>query len=68
MRKERIFVTQKIDKASGQILRTVYPTYEVYKQEIKHINSSEVESHESKNDLQHNNEIISYLGDIKLIN
>lgn len=66
LRKERIFITQKVDKSSGQILRTVYPTLEAYQQELDQLRSSSADSPVSRTNLQHNNEIISYLGDVKL--
>lgn len=63
MRKERIFITQKVNKQTGMVLKTVYPTYEVYQQEMEHRNTSDHDSSQSKHNLQHNNEIITYIGD-----
>jgi hypothetical protein len=64
LRKERVFIIQKLDKESGLVLKTVYPNIEVYQQEMEHMNSSEHES--SQNQILHNNEKVSIIGDIPL--
>lgn len=66
LRKERIFVIQKMDKKTGLVLKTMYPTYEVYQQDIEHMNSSEPDSQQSKLNIVHNNEILTYIKDVPL--
>lgn len=48
LRRERIFITQKYDKRTGALLKTVYPTIEAYQLEAQLNNSSENESSQSK--------------------
>lgn len=66
LRKERIFVTQKINKETGMVLKTVYPTYEAYQQEMELINTSDRDSQQSRRHLQHNNEVMTYIGDVPM--
>lgn len=47
LRKERMFITQKIDKATGIILKTVYPNREAYQHHLEHLNTSDRDSHNS---------------------
>ncbi|CAI2383956.1 unnamed protein product [Moneuplotes crassus] len=66
LRKERMFVTQKIDKTSGAILKTVYPNIEALNYDVEHLNTSDNDSHKSCFNLKHNNEVMTYIGDIPL--
>lgn len=61
-----MFITQKIDKATGIILKTVYPNLEAYQHHLEHLNTSDRDSHNSWSQIQHNNELITYIGDIDL--
>lgn len=47
LRKERMFVTQKVDKTSGTIIKTVYPNIEALNYDMEHLNTSDNDSHKS---------------------
>lgn len=58
LRKQRIFITQKYDKKSGVLLKTVYPTLEAYQNEFQAAETSKNSSETSKLNIEHNNEVI----------
>ncbi|CAI2384846.1 unnamed protein product [Moneuplotes crassus] len=66
LRKERMFVTQKVDKSSGTILKTVYPNIEALNNDMEHWNTSDNDSHKSCYNLKHNNEVITYIGEVPI--
>ena len=66
MRKERIFITQKIDKKTGMVLKTIYPTYESFINELEHKNTSENESQISKTLMKDAKEIITFIPDFPM--
>lgn len=66
MRKERIFITQKIDKKTGTVLKTIYPTYESFVNELEHKNTSENESQMSKIVMKEAKEIVTYITDLPM--
>jgi hypothetical protein len=66
LRKERMFVTQKIDKATGMILKTIFPNREAYHSHLEHLNTSDHDSQNSSNRIHHHNEVKTYIGDVDL--
>lgn len=65
LKRERIFITQKFDKKTGALIKTVYPTIEVYELEAHHANHrSEVDSYQSLWNIEHDNELIVVLTDL----
>ena len=66
LRKERMFVTQKVDKSTGKILKTVYPNIEAYNHDMEHLNTSDNDSHTNSWNIKHNNEKLTYIGEIPL--
>jgi len=66
MRKERVFVIQKLDRQTGQVRKTVYPTYEIFQQEMGHLAPTEHDSTEGRWSIRNKNEIVTYIGDIEL--
>lgn len=66
LRKERIFITQKIDKKTGMVLKTIYPTYESFINELEHKNTSENESQISKTLMKDTKEIITFIPDFPM--
>ena len=66
LRKERIFIINKIDKKTGGVLRTIYPTYESFIHELEHKNTSENESHNSRCIAKGGKEMISFISEFPM--
>ena len=65
LKRERVFITQKYDKKTGVLLKTVYPTIEAYEQEALQANQKyEINSDQSKWNIEHDNELIVVLTDL----
>ena len=59
-------MTQKVDKKTGMILKTVYPNIEAFNYDMDHMNTSDNDSNRSSLNIKHNNEVMTYIGEIPL--